>query len=135
MPGQNDLIVRVDHGLFRRAAEKIVGIAGKILVQSVFARHHDNRRLLLRAAHAPSPLQGSHDRTRIAHKNAHIKAANVYAQLKGAGADHGQQFAAGHARFDTAAFFGQKARTVGRNMLCKGPRLSCPQADKFGHAP
>ena len=32
MPGQNDLVVRIDHGLFRRAAEKILGIAGEILV-------------------------------------------------------------------------------------------------------
>ena len=90
MPGQNDLIVRIDHGLFRRAAEKIVRIAGKILIQRVFARHHDNRRFLLRPPHAPAPLQGGHDRARIAHKNAHIQTADVDAQLKGAGADYGQ---------------------------------------------
>ena len=135
MAGKDNLVVGIDHGLFGRAVEKIFGIAGKILVQRVLARHHNNGRFLLGAAHAATALQGGHDRAGVAHKNAHVEPANVYAQLKRAGAHHGQQLARGHAGLDAAAFFGQKTRAVGRNMLGKSTRLPCPQADKLGHAP
>ena len=70
MPGQNDLIVWIDHGLFRGATEEVFGITGKVLFQRVFARYNDNGGLLLCAAHTPSALQGRHDRARVAHKNA-----------------------------------------------------------------
>ena len=113
MSGQDDLVVRVDHGLFRRAAEKIFGISGKVLVQRVLARHNDHGGFLLRPPHAAATLQGGHDRAGITHQDADIQPADVDAQFKGAGADHGQQVAAGHARFDAAALLRQKACAIG----------------------
>ena len=53
----NDLIVRIDHGPFRRAAEKVVGIADEILVKGVLPGHEDDRRFLLRAPHPAPPLE------------------------------------------------------------------------------
>ena len=134
MPGQDDLIVRVDHGLFRRAAEEILGIAGEILVQGVLPGHHDDRRFLLCPAHPAAALEGCHDRAGITHQNADVQAADVDAQLQSAGADHGQQLARGHAGLDAPALLGQKARAVGGNafFVRAGPAAR-PEADQLGH--
>ena len=134
MPGQDDLIVRVDHGLFRRAAEEILGIAGEILVQGVLPGYHDDRRFLLCPAHPAAALEGCHDRAGITHQNADVQAADVDAQLQSAGADHGQQLARGHAGLDAPALLGQKARAVGGNafFVRAGPAAR-PEADQLGH--
>ena len=136
MAGQNDLVLRVDHGLFRRTAEKVFGIAGKVLVQGIFSGHHDDRRFLPRTAHPAAALEGGHDRAGIAHQNADVQPADVYAQLQGAGADHGQQFARSHARFHGPALFRQKARAIGGNALLVRAGLTArPKADQFCHPP
>ena len=135
MPGQDDLVPGIDHGLFRRTAEKIFGMAHEILVQRVLARHQHHGRFLLCPAHAPAPLQGGHDGARIAHQDADIQPADVDAQFQGAGADHGQQLARSHAGLDLAAFLGQESRAIGGDAARPRPgKAPGPQADQLGHA-
>ncbi len=93
MAGQQHLVLRIEHGLFRRTAEKFIGVMDKKLIQRIFPGQQDHGGLLPLAAHASPALKRGHDGARIPDQNAQIQIPDVDAQLQRAGADHGQQLA------------------------------------------
>lgn len=136
MPRQNGGIIGIDDGQFRRTRKEIVGMPQKILIQRVVPGHQNNGGFSQGPSHAAAALQRRRDRARIAHQNADVQTADIYAQFQRAGGNDGQQFAGGHARFDLAAFLRQETGPVGGNAPGKGPfHGSGPQAHKLRHPP
>ncbi len=108
----NMRIMRVQDRRLKRSPEKIVRVFHEILIQGIRLRKENDEGFLLRAAHAPSPLPGVDDRSRISYQQADVQVPDVYPQLQSAGGNHSQEAPLRQFFFNTPPLLRQKTGPV-----------------------
>src|SRR5258706_8751432 len=105
----------LNEGVFRRVAEKIVGMAHDELIEGRRRSNEHGARASAAAAGPAGPLPGGGDGAGIAGHDYGIEGADINAELNRAGRNHSADFSIAEAAFDFAAFVRQVTAAVAAN--------------------
>ncbi len=117
MAQEDQQVVRLDQGVFRRASEKVLRMTGQVLVHGVRTGHQDSQRRGLFPAGAARLLKGCCDAARVTDQHRCVHAADVDAQFQGVGGNNSFDLAPAQAFLDGTALLGQVAATVTSHLV------------------
>src|SRR5690606_18080918 len=116
MTHEDHQIVRVDERMLRRAAEKVVGVFGDVLVQRRARRDQNGSRHSLAPPGPPRLLPRARDRAGKARHNARLELTDVDAELERVRAHYPEHVAVAQSPLDLPALQGKVPAPIAPNL-------------------